>query len=204
MIRKPMTNCLLSVPTSLFLGRNKNSFRIGLARCLHACLVSVFLFFFSPPLCRQNGKKKLPSFFGIDGGGERDTTADKILQYIPGKASSNASCPLPRVYSHPSQGQMCAKKGPETGCQQVQSPTHHPGAEPPASPSSITDSSGSLKRARGEPPCPKNSRAGCGVRRARQAARWEHPPTPLLLSFCGSLLLGRPVEEGKRRASARR
>ncbi|NWZ23025.1 PKHN1 protein, partial [Asarcornis scutulata] len=36
----------------------------------------------------QNGKKKLPSFFGIDGGGERDTTADKILQYIPGKAKN--------------------------------------------------------------------------------------------------------------------
>uniref|UniRef100_U3IKQ7 Pleckstrin homology domain containing N1 n=1 Tax=Anas platyrhynchos platyrhynchos TaxID=8840 RepID=U3IKQ7_ANAPP len=37
----------------------------------------------------QNGKKKLPSFFGIDGGGERDTTADKILQYIPGKHFQN-------------------------------------------------------------------------------------------------------------------
>ncbi|NWS45908.1 PKHN1 protein, partial [Probosciger aterrimus] len=34
----------------------------------------------------QNGKKKLPSFFGIEGGQERDTTTDKILQYIPGKA----------------------------------------------------------------------------------------------------------------------
>ncbi|XP_003642573.2 pleckstrin homology domain-containing family N member 1 [Gallus gallus] len=34
----------------------------------------------------QNGKKKLPSFFGIDGDGERDTTTDKILQYIPGKS----------------------------------------------------------------------------------------------------------------------
>ncbi|XP_058711368.1 pleckstrin homology domain-containing family N member 1 isoform X2 [Poecile atricapillus] len=33
----------------------------------------------------QNGKKKLPSFFGIDGGQERDTTTDKILQYIPAK-----------------------------------------------------------------------------------------------------------------------
>ncbi|XP_010008328.1 PREDICTED: pleckstrin homology domain-containing family N member 1 [Nestor notabilis] len=33
----------------------------------------------------QNGKKKLPSFFGIEGGQERDTTTDKILQYIPGK-----------------------------------------------------------------------------------------------------------------------
>ncbi|NXA65893.1 PKHN1 protein, partial [Mohoua ochrocephala] len=31
----------------------------------------------------QNGKKKLPSFFGMDGGQERDTTTDKILQYIP-------------------------------------------------------------------------------------------------------------------------
>ncbi|NXH94885.1 PKHN1 protein, partial [Pachycephala philippinensis] len=28
----------------------------------------------------QNGKKKLPSFFGMDGGQERDTTTDKILQ----------------------------------------------------------------------------------------------------------------------------
>ncbi|NXQ69259.1 PKHN1 protein, partial [Quiscalus mexicanus] len=27
----------------------------------------------------QNGKKKLPSFFGIDGNQERDTTTDKIL-----------------------------------------------------------------------------------------------------------------------------
>ncbi|KFQ34764.1 Pleckstrin homology domain-containing family N member 1, partial [Merops nubicus] len=35
----------------------------------------------------QNGKKKLPSFFGLEGGQERDTTTDKILQYIPGKAS---------------------------------------------------------------------------------------------------------------------
>ncbi|XP_063273469.1 pleckstrin homology domain-containing family N member 1 isoform X2 [Prinia subflava] len=33
----------------------------------------------------QNGKKKLPSFFGIDGNQERDTTTDKILQYIPAK-----------------------------------------------------------------------------------------------------------------------
>ncbi|XP_066059054.1 pleckstrin homology domain-containing family N member 1 [Chamaea fasciata] len=33
----------------------------------------------------QNGKKKLPSFFGIDGSQERDTTTDKILQYIPAK-----------------------------------------------------------------------------------------------------------------------
>ncbi|XP_039940673.1 pleckstrin homology domain-containing family N member 1 [Hirundo rustica] len=33
----------------------------------------------------QNGKKKLPSFFGIDGDQERDTSTDKILQYIPAK-----------------------------------------------------------------------------------------------------------------------
>ncbi|XP_059685838.1 pleckstrin homology domain-containing family N member 1 [Gavia stellata] len=37
----------------------------------------------------QNGKKKLPSFFGIEGGRERDTTTDKILQYIPGKNIQN-------------------------------------------------------------------------------------------------------------------
>ncbi|XP_064894047.1 pleckstrin homology domain-containing family N member 1 isoform X3 [Columba livia] len=37
----------------------------------------------------QNGKKKLPSFFGIEGGQERDTTTDKILQYIPGKNIQN-------------------------------------------------------------------------------------------------------------------
>ncbi|NXE94836.1 PKHN1 protein, partial [Menura novaehollandiae] len=43
----------------------------------------------------QNGKKKLPSFFGIEGGQERDTTTDKILQYIPAKASTNTSNPLP-------------------------------------------------------------------------------------------------------------
>ncbi|NXD62319.1 PKHN1 protein, partial [Eolophus roseicapillus] len=43
----------------------------------------------------QNGKKKLPSFFGIEGGQERDTTTDKILQYIPGKASTNTSNPHP-------------------------------------------------------------------------------------------------------------
>lgn len=57
-----------------------------------------------PSLCRQNGKKKLPSFFGMDGGQERDTTTDKILQYIPAKASANTSSPLPAapgVYSHP-------------------------------------------------------------------------------------------------------
>ncbi|XP_063033061.1 pleckstrin homology domain-containing family N member 1 isoform X2 [Melospiza melodia melodia] len=33
----------------------------------------------------QNGKKKLPGFFGLDGGQERDTSTDKILQYIPAK-----------------------------------------------------------------------------------------------------------------------
>ncbi|NXR37963.1 PKHN1 protein, partial [Zosterops hypoxanthus] len=43
----------------------------------------------------QNSKKKLPSFFGIDGSQERDTTTDKILQYIPAKASSNSSSPFP-------------------------------------------------------------------------------------------------------------
>ncbi|NXK69696.1 PKHN1 protein, partial [Sylvietta virens] len=43
----------------------------------------------------QNGKKKLPSFFGIDGGQERDTTTDKILQYIPAKASPDTRSPLP-------------------------------------------------------------------------------------------------------------
>ncbi|NXV56841.1 PKHN1 protein, partial [Molothrus ater] len=44
----------------------------------------------------QNGKKKLPSFFGIDGNQERDTTTDKILQYIPAKARiPNTSNPLP-------------------------------------------------------------------------------------------------------------
>ncbi|XP_009887958.1 PREDICTED: pleckstrin homology domain-containing family N member 1 [Charadrius vociferus] len=37
----------------------------------------------------QNGKKKLPSFFGIEGGRERETTTDKILQYIPGKNIQN-------------------------------------------------------------------------------------------------------------------
>ncbi|XP_075577846.1 pleckstrin homology domain-containing family N member 1 [Pelecanus crispus] len=37
----------------------------------------------------QNGKKKLPSFFGIEGGQERDTATDKILQYIPGKNIQN-------------------------------------------------------------------------------------------------------------------
>ncbi|NWW18310.1 PKHN1 protein, partial [Falcunculus frontatus] len=41
----------------------------------------------------QNGKKKLPSFFGMDGGQERDTTTDKILQYIPAKASAHTSTP---------------------------------------------------------------------------------------------------------------
>ncbi|KAM4758395.1 pleckstrin homology domain-containing family N member 1 [Cyanocitta cristata] len=37
----------------------------------------------------QNGKKKLPSFFGMDRGQERDTTTDKILQYIPVKIPPN-------------------------------------------------------------------------------------------------------------------
>ncbi|XP_054078723.1 pleckstrin homology domain-containing family N member 1 isoform X3 [Rissa tridactyla] len=61
-------------------------------RSLFACVVLflvLFLFLFFSPLCRQNGKKKLPSFFGIEGGQERDTTTDKILQYIPGKSIQN-------------------------------------------------------------------------------------------------------------------
>ncbi|KAM9370144.1 pleckstrin homology domain-containing family N member 1 [Phaethornis superciliosus] len=37
----------------------------------------------------QSVKKKLPSFLGIEGGQERDTTTDKILQYIPGKNIQN-------------------------------------------------------------------------------------------------------------------
>ncbi|XP_014796857.1 PREDICTED: pleckstrin homology domain-containing family N member 1 [Calidris pugnax] len=37
----------------------------------------------------QNGKKKLPSIFGIEGGKERETTTDKILQYIPGTSIQN-------------------------------------------------------------------------------------------------------------------
>ncbi|XP_075293671.1 pleckstrin homology domain-containing family N member 1 isoform X2 [Opisthocomus hoazin] len=37
----------------------------------------------------QNGKSKLPSFFGTEGGRERETTTDKILQYIPGKNIQN-------------------------------------------------------------------------------------------------------------------
>ncbi|XP_051493252.1 pleckstrin homology domain-containing family N member 1 [Apus apus] len=37
----------------------------------------------------QADKKKLPRFFGIEGGQERDTTTDKILQYIPGKNIEN-------------------------------------------------------------------------------------------------------------------
>nr|XP_009940181.1 PREDICTED: pleckstrin homology domain-containing family N member 1 [Opisthocomus hoazin] len=40
-------------------------------------------------LQRQNGKSKLPSFFGTEGGRERETTTDKILQYIPGKNIQN-------------------------------------------------------------------------------------------------------------------
>ncbi|NWV29603.1 PKHN1 protein, partial [Origma solitaria] len=45
----------------------------------------------------QNGKKKLPSFFGIDGGQERDTTTDKILQYIPAKATLISFFPVSLV-----------------------------------------------------------------------------------------------------------
>ncbi|NWS21748.1 PKHN1 protein, partial [Pachyramphus minor] len=45
----------------------------------------------------QNSKKKLPSFFGLEGGQERDTTTDKILQYIPAKASTNTSKPPPHT-----------------------------------------------------------------------------------------------------------
>lgn len=56
---------------------------------------------FLPLPHRQNGKKKLPSFFGIDGDGERDTTTDKILQYIPGKASTSTSCPTGCIPTHP-------------------------------------------------------------------------------------------------------
>ncbi|NXX49634.1 PKHN1 protein, partial [Tricholaema leucomelas] len=41
----------------------------------------------------QNGKKKLPSFLGLEGGKERDTTSENILQYIPGKASTNTPQP---------------------------------------------------------------------------------------------------------------
>ncbi|KAM8796405.1 pleckstrin homology domain-containing family N member 1 [Eudromia elegans] len=37
----------------------------------------------------KDGKKKLPSFFGTEGGRERDTTTDKILQYIPAKNIQN-------------------------------------------------------------------------------------------------------------------
>ncbi|NWT05633.1 PKHN1 protein, partial [Mionectes macconnelli] len=37
----------------------------------------------------QNGKKKLPSFFGLEGEQERDMTTDKILQYIPAKILQN-------------------------------------------------------------------------------------------------------------------
>nr|XP_025042464.1 pleckstrin homology domain-containing family N member 1 [Pelodiscus sinensis] len=33
----------------------------------------------------QDSKKKLASLFGIESGHERDITADKILQYIPGR-----------------------------------------------------------------------------------------------------------------------
>lgn len=71
----------------------------GFPRVCFVCFEDVF-----PSLCRQNGKKKLPSFFGMDGGQERDTTTDKILQYIPAKASANTSSPLPAapgVYSRP-------------------------------------------------------------------------------------------------------
>ncbi|KFV72309.1 Pleckstrin homology domain-containing family N member 1, partial [Dryobates pubescens] len=35
----------------------------------------------------QNGKKKLPSFLGLEKGKERETTTENILQYIPGKAT---------------------------------------------------------------------------------------------------------------------
>ncbi|XP_068014409.1 pleckstrin homology domain-containing family N member 1 isoform X2 [Melanerpes formicivorus] len=34
----------------------------------------------------QNGKKKLPSFLGLEKGKERETTTENILQYIPGKS----------------------------------------------------------------------------------------------------------------------
>ncbi|XP_054250812.1 pleckstrin homology domain-containing family N member 1 [Indicator indicator] len=37
----------------------------------------------------QNGKKKLPSFLGLEKGKERDTTTENILQYIPGKNIQN-------------------------------------------------------------------------------------------------------------------
>ncbi|XP_067422896.1 pleckstrin homology domain-containing family N member 1 [Emydura macquarii macquarii] len=37
----------------------------------------------------QDNKKKLTSLFGSESGQERDTTADKILQYIPGKNITN-------------------------------------------------------------------------------------------------------------------
>lgn len=73
--------------------------------CVLRLFIYFFFFFFHFP-CRQNGKKKLPSFFGLDGSQERDTTTDKILQYIPAKASSSTSSPLPAapgVCSHPPQ-----------------------------------------------------------------------------------------------------
>lgn len=96
MTRKLVTNCLLGVMASLFLGRIHHA---SAWICVSMCVLG----FFFPSLCRQNSKKKLPSFFGIDGGQERDTTTDKILQYIPAKASSSTSNPLPTapgVYSH--------------------------------------------------------------------------------------------------------
>ncbi|XP_037236667.1 pleckstrin homology domain-containing family N member 1 isoform X4 [Falco rusticolus] len=66
-----------------FLISEQKSLCISLDLCLHVC------FGFFSPLCRQNGKKKMPSFFGLEGGREREMTTDKILQYIPGKNIQN-------------------------------------------------------------------------------------------------------------------
>lgn len=87
MIQKPVTNL---VSWFLISGQDSSAWT-----CVSMSDLRVLFFFFSRFLCRQNGKKKLPSFFGMDGGQERDTSTDKILQYIPAKASPSTSNPSP-------------------------------------------------------------------------------------------------------------
>lgn len=152
-------------------------------RTVFACV-----FWFFSPLCRQNGKKKLPSFFGIEGGQERDTTTDKILQYIPGKASTNTSNPPPhcsRRFFPPTprtalciRGMMGLDLGVAAGLSQGDG--GHVCSRVPMQ----------VLRA---PAISQNvRRGGRVVLRAKQAAWWEYltPPThPLLvvLLFLGSL-----------------
>lgn len=172
-------------------------------------LVCVCFGFFFSPLCRQNGKKKLPSFFGIEGGQERDTTTDKILQYIPGKASTNSSNPcsplLPEIVpTHPKDSTTGLDQGAAAGLSQGDEGHNcSPGRDEPRAlhSSRISSSSVPMRVPRG-PATNRNLRRGGKVAlRAKLAAWWEYHTHPFAL---GSFVSGQPAKEGKIRASIQR